>query len=355
MQIRLVVAVSALISAANAVAADPVLLASRRGGWIEAISLETLETVSRVRVPEMTNSVASDLPGQRLFLTAPSNHSKSCCALFALDPQSLQLSFLVQPALSAIITSSGLFTQRGSVGIEVFDVQSLQRLPVIKAPGVYRLRPSPDGRLLFGITNFPQPALDLFDAAQGLQIASQPLPRASHSAGAWLDRQFFLFILQQPGQAMLRSVSNGGQLGQAVPLSVSGSLPDCQEAPYDVIASAGKLVIYPQFGGKGDSNCTAPGGFMVADPATGAVMERFSSTRFNQMVASPDGRYLYGLEVGSPAWRQVKIVQIDSATGRVTAQKSLAPDVWYLTTGRIPQEMLGHMDLSARDPIAPMF
>ena len=355
MQIRLVVAVSALISAANAVAADPVLLASRRGGWIEAISLETLETVSRVRVPEMTNSVASDLPGQRLFLTAPSNHSKSCCALFALDPQSLQLSFLVQPALSAIITSSGLFTQRGSVGIEVFDVQSLQRLPVIKAPGVYRLRQSPDGRLLFGITNFPQPALDLFDAAQGLQIASQPLPRASHSAGAWLDRQFFLFILQQPGQAMLRSVSNGGQLGQAVPLSVSGSLPDCQEAPYDVIASAGKLVIYPQFGGKGDSNCTAPGGFMVADPATGAVMERFSSTRFNQMVASPDGRYLYGLEVGSPAWRQVKIVQIDSATGRVTAQKSLAPDVWYLTTGRIPQEMLGHMDLSARDPIAPMF
>jgi hypothetical protein len=303
----------------------------------------------------MTNSVASDLPGQRLFLTAPSNHSKSCCALFALDPQSLQLSFLVQPALSATITSSGLFTQRGSVGIEVFDVQSLQRLPVIKAPGVYRLRQSPDGRLLFGITNFPQPALDLFDAAQGLQIASQPLPRASHSAGAWLDRQFFLFILQQPGQAMLRSVSNGGQLGQAVPLSVSGSLPDCQEAPYDVIASAGKLVIYPQFGGKGDSNCTAPGGFMVADPATGAVMERFSSTRFNQMVASPDGRYLYGLEVGSPAWRQVKIVQIDSATGRVTAQKSLAPDVWYLTTGRIPQEMLGHMDLSARDPIAPMF
>jgi hypothetical protein len=295
MQIRLVLAVSALISAANAVAADPVLLASRRGGWIEAISLETLETVSRVRVPEMTNSVASDLPGQRLFLTAPSNHSKSCCALFALDPQSLQLSFLVQPALSATITSSGLFTQRGSVGIEVFDIQSLERLPVIKAPGVYRLQPSPDGRLLFGITNFPKPALDLFDAAQGLQIASQPLPGVSHSAGAWLDRQFFLFMLQ-PGQAMLRSVSSGGQLGQAVPLSVSGSLPDCQEAPYDVIASAGKLVIYPQFGGKGDSNCKAPGGFMVADPATGAVMERFGSTHFRQMVASP----MAGISMG---WR----------------------------------------------------
>ena len=346
MQIRLALAVSTLISAANAAAADPVLLASRRGGWIEAISLETLETVSRIRVPEMTNSVASDLPGQRLFLTAPSNHSKSCCALFALDPQSLQLSFLVQPALSATITSSGLFTQRGNAGIEVFDVQSLERLPVIKARAVYRL--------LFGITNFPQPALDLFDAAQGLQIASQSLPGTSHSAGAWLDRQFFLFMLQS-GRAMLRSVSELGQLGQTDPLSVSGSLPDCQEVPYDVIASAGKLVIYPEFGGAGDSNCKGPGGFMVADPTTGAVMERFGSSRFRQMVASPDGRYLYGLEVGSPSWREVKIVQIDSATGRVTAQKILTPDVWYMTRGRIPQEMLGHMDLSARDPVAPRF
>jgi hypothetical protein len=295
----------------------------------------------------MTNSVASDLPGQRLFLTAPPNRSRSCCALFALDAHSLQLSVLIQPALSATITASGVFTQRGNVGIEVFDVQSLERLPVIKAPGVYRLLPSPDGRLLFGITNFPQPALDLFDTARGLQIASQALPGASHSAGAWLDGHFFLFMLQS-GQALLRPVSDGGQPGQAVPLPVSGSLPDCQEAPYDVIATAGKLVIYPQFGGKGDNHCKAPGGFMVADPATGAVMERFDSSRFSQMVAGPDSRYLYGLEVGAPAWRQVRIVQIDMTTGRVTAEKSLAADVWYLATGRIPQEMLGHMDLSAR-------
>jgi hypothetical protein len=341
MQIRLAFAVLAGISAASAVAADPVLLASRRAGWVEAISFETLETVSRIRVPDMTESVASDLPGQRLFLAAPMRQSTSCCALYTLDPRSLQLSFLVEPAQTATITSSGIFTQRGNVGIEVFDVESLERHPVIKAPGVYRLRPSPDGRLLFGITNFPQPALDLFDAVLGVQLASQSLPAASHAAGAWLDRQFFLFLLQS-GQAVLRPVSDGGQIGQAMQLAVSGSLPDCQEAPYNMIAAGGKLVIYPQFGGKADSNCQAPGGFLIADPATGAVMERFGSGRFRQMVASPDGRYLYGLEVGSPAWRQVRIVQIDAASGRVAAQKSLAPDVWYLTTGRIPPEMLSH-------------
>jgi hypothetical protein len=52
--IRIAVAVSALISIASASASDPVLLASRHGGWIEAIDLETLETVSRIRVLEMT-------------------------------------------------------------------------------------------------------------------------------------------------------------------------------------------------------------------------------------------------------------------------------------------------------------
>src|SRR5215475_14254050 len=120
---RIAVAVLALISIASASASDAVLLASRRGGWIEAIDLETLKTVSRIRVPEMTESVASDPQGQRLFLTAPQrDHPKQCCALFALDPQSLQLTLLAQPSLSATVTSSGVFTQRGNVGIEAFDL-----------------------------------------------------------------------------------------------------------------------------------------------------------------------------------------------------------------------------------------
>jgi len=344
--IRLAIALSALISTASAAEGDPVLLTSRRSGWIEAISMQTLETVSRVRVPEMTDSVASDVSGQRLFLTAPSNDSRRCCALFALDPQSLRLSLLVQPALSATIASSRLFTERGNVGIEVFDPLTLERLPIIQAPGVYRLRASPDGRFLFGIANFPQPSVNLFDVAQGLWIASQPLPSDSTSAGAWLDKQFFLFT-QKSGQAAVRPVSiESGQLGPAVPLSVPDSFPVCQEVPYDVIASAGKLVIYPQFGGKADSGCRGPGGFVIVAPISGAVMDRFGSYRFRQMVAGPDGRYLYGLEVGSPAWREVQIVKIDPTTGQVIAQKGLPPDVWYLTAGRIPKPMLGHLELS---------
>src|ERR1039457_611177 len=181
--IPLAVALSALALAASAGAGDSVLLASRRGGWIEAIDLktletvsrirETLETVSRIRVPEMTESVASDTSGQRLFVAAPSGPGKGCCALFAMDPQSMQLSVLVEPALSATVTAGRLFTQRGAVGIEVFDLQNLTRLPAVKAPGNYRLRASLDGRLLFGITRFPQPSLDLFDAERGALIADR--------------------------------------------------------------------------------------------------------------------------------------------------------------------------------------
>jgi hypothetical protein len=349
--VPLAVAFSALSLAASAVAGDSVLLASRRGGWIEAINLETLETVSRIRVPEMAESIASDASGQRLFVTAPRSPGKGCCALFALDPQSMRLSFLVEPALSATVTAGRLFTQRGNIGIEAFDLQDLNRLPTIKAPGVYRLRASPDGRLLVGLSNWPQPSLDLFDAVQGGLIASQRMPEGSSLAGAWLGRQYFLLAVQS-GQAMLRPVNpDSGKLGEALSLShagsPAGSFPLCQMTAYDVIASGGRLAIYGQFGSKSDGACTVPGGFVVADPRTGAVTDRFASDMsFRQMAASPDGLYLYGLDVGSPEWR-VRIVKMEARTGQVVAEKRIDSDVWNLTMGQIPHEMQGHLDLTA--------
>ncbi len=346
--IPLAVAFSTLALATSAGAGDSVLLASRRGGWIEAIDLKTLETVSRIRVPEMSESIASDAAGQRLFVAAPRSPGKSCCALFAMDPHSMQLSFLVEPAQSATVTATRLFTQRGAVGIEVFDLQNLTRLPAVKAPGNYRLRASPDGRLLFGITKWPQPSLDLFDTERGALIASQPLSDASSLAGAWLGQQYFL-LTAQSGQANLRPVNiDSGKLGQTVTLSSSGSFPDCQVTPYDMISSGDRLVIYGQFGLKSDGACAVPGGFVLADPGSGAVTGRFASDlTFRQMVASSDGRYLYGLDVGLPAWRRVRIVKIEAQTGQVVSEKSLDSDVWYLTTGQIPDDIRGHLDLAA--------
>lgn len=85
-------ALTFLASTASAAVGEPVLLASSRGGWLEAVSLDTLETVSRVRVPPFTESVASDPFGQRLFVAAPARLGAGCCALFALDARSMQMS-----------------------------------------------------------------------------------------------------------------------------------------------------------------------------------------------------------------------------------------------------------------------
>lgn len=344
------VPIAVLVLALTANAADPVLLASRRGGWMEAFSLDTLETVSRIRVPAMAESVAADPAGQRVFVAAPRAAGKSCCALFALNLQSMRLSALAEPALSATTTEARLFTQRGNVGIEAFDLHSLTRLPTIQAPGVYRLRPSPDGRLLAGLTNWPHPSLDLFDTAQGRLMASHSTPEGASTSGAWLGQQYFLFTVQS-GQATLRTFSpDSGQVADAIALS-NGTLSNCRMTPYDVVSLGTRLAIYGQFGLKSDGSCAVPGGYVVVDPKSGAVTERLASEmRFRQMVASADGRYLFGLDVGSPAWSRVRIVKMDAASGQVIGEKVLAPDVWYLTTGQIPHQLAGRLDLVAIPP-----
>jgi hypothetical protein len=349
--IILVVAFLVVSSTALAADGDSVLLASRRGGWVEAISLQSLETVSRVKTPRMTESVASDPSGQHLFVAAPKGPGEPCCALYALDPQSMRLSFLIEPAMSATITPGRLFAQRGNVGIEAFELQTLSRLPTIKAPAIYRLRASPDGRLLFGIANWRQPSLDLFDAAQGVMIASHALPNASSFAGTWLGDRYFLFMAQS-GHATLQLVSSDrGEPGQPVALASSARFADCPQSPYDMIASGGNLAIYGQFGLKSDGLCGLSGGFVIADPATGTSTGRFApGSYFSQMVASADGKYLYGLDVGGASWAQVRIVEMDASTGNIIAEKALDADVWRLTMGRIPHQLEGRLDLVAIAP-----
>ena len=81
------------------------------------------------------------------------------------------------------------------------------------------------------MTYFPSPSLDLFDSAQGAQIASQPLPRNQPIAGVWVGERYYLF--QAPGgQPSLRAVGlEDAELGPAVPLVPASGFPDCETAP----------------------------------------------------------------------------------------------------------------------------
>jgi hypothetical protein len=330
----------ALLTSAAAFTADPVLLTSRRGGWIEAFDLATLATVFRTSTPANTDSVAADPSGTRLYLTAPKNPGEGCCALYALDLDTLHLTYLNFPVLRATPSSGRVYMQRGNVGIESFDSSTLERRPTWKAPGVYNLQPSPDGTRIFGLTNFPSPSLDLFDAVQGARIESQPLPRNQPIAGLWVGEQYYLF--QVPGgRPTMRTVGlEDAKLGPAVPLAPTSGFPfpDCGLAPYSVIAAGTKVAIFAAFGLKSDGSCNLAGGYLLADPDTGAVLGRFApAMHFRQLVSGDDGRYLYGLDVGDKAWKTVRLVKIDAVTGNLITERALEPDVWYLTSGTLVQ------------------
>src|SRR6185437_54471 len=91
----------ALFTSAGASAADSVLLTSRRGGWVEAFDPATLATVFRASAPANTESVAADPSGARLYLSAPKNPGEGCCALYAMDLNTLHLTYLNYPVLRA--------------------------------------------------------------------------------------------------------------------------------------------------------------------------------------------------------------------------------------------------------------
>jgi hypothetical protein len=188
------------------------------------------------------------------------------------------------------------------------------------------------------VTKFPSLSLDLFDAVQGSLIASQPWLQKQTAAGVWVGGQYYLFQVAD-GQATLRTAGlDDAKLGPAVLLNpIFGfPFPDCEPASYSVIAAGNKVAIFAGFGLKSDGLCNQAGGYLLADPDTGAVRGGFApAMHFRQMVSSDDGRYLYGLDVGEEAWRIVRIVKLDAVTGNLITERTLEPDVWYLTSGTL--------------------
>lgn len=325
-----------------------VLLASSRGGWVEAIDPLTLATVSRIRTPEMTESVASNADGSRLFVAAPRVNPKGCCAIYALDPASMILTPFEWPAQAVTIAGGRVLAQRSNRGIDVFDAHTLQPMTPLDGSGFYRLRASPDGRSIFGVKFSPEPTLDLFHADTGQRIVSHVLPAGASLAGTWIGGDYYLFEVESDAARLHHVRSDNGQFEETVASAAPEAFPVCQETPYEIVTAGVKAAIYAQFGLKASGACASPGGYAIADPAIRSISPRVATRLyFRQMVAMEDGQYLYGLDAGAEPWQQVRIVKLDAATGAVVAEKKLAANVWYLTTGRIPDSMQGRLDLTA--------
>jgi hypothetical protein len=347
------IAVLALFLGSLANAADPVLLASRRGGAIEAYQPDTLDTIARIQTGAMTESVASNADGSRLYIRQPrAEEPHGCCGLFALDTASMKMSLLVWPSGVPTITPSKVYTQRGNVGIEVIDALNLARLPTLKAPSTYQLEPSPDGRWVFGAGFGPYTrSLDIFDTASGALVNHLPVEGAITLHGAFLGNQYYLLSNDSSVTARVWAVNPGqSALGQPKLVSFAGAGAGCNDIFYSMSAAGSRLVIFDVFGGKGDrEGCPGAGGFFSLDPVTGASSNRLAAAAHcREIVSNNAGSSLYCLNVEDPGWRQVSLVKLDSSTGAVLAQKELPPDVWNLTTGAIPHSLAGRLDLAVQ-------
>lgn len=337
--VRWVALLAVLASAASA--ADPVLLGSRREGWLEAFRLDNLETAARVQVRAKVESVEATEDGQRFFVNAPHpQQPEICCALWMLDPRALRAFAILWPAFRPVLVNYKLFAQRGDDGIEVFDARSLAHMPTIRVPGVYNLRPSPDGRWLFGTRQFPTPGLDIFDLAQFKLARAIPVEGATLLRGVWLGAQYYLFAPGLPGAGRFWAVDvQTGSLGPQKLVRLGEAA--CAEPDYDVVAAGDRVAIYSPAGTKAE--CIG-GGYLLADPSTGTVSARLASEfRFARLIAGPDGKSLYGVT----APKDVKLVKLDAATGKTLVSKGLPADIWNLTVGGLPAEWQGRMDLKA--------
>jgi hypothetical protein len=339
-------AVPALLAAA-ACAADPVLLGTRRDGWIEAFRLDTLETEARIRVRELVEGVESGPDAQWLFVLAPHPQAPEvCCALFALDVHRLRAFAILWPGIRPAIANGKLYVQRGDEGIEIFDARSLAHLPTLRAPGMYQLAPSPDGRWLFGTRQFPSPGLDIFDLSQQKMVRQIPVEGAQPLRGVWLGAQFYLFAPGLPGAGRFWSVDpQTGTLGSPKLIRL-GNVGTCGDTDYQLVPAGDRIAIYTPAGTKIDRTACSPGGYMLTDPATGAVSARLApNQRFSHLIPAADSKSLFGLNLADSQLRGPQLVKLDAASGKILAEKALPPDAWTISLGSIPSDWQGRLDL----------
>jgi hypothetical protein len=160
-----------------------VLLAAHRAGRLEVLDSDTLQRLASVKVLPLADGVASARAGVVFLREGPAPNFQGCCALYALDLKNYKMTQLLQPVTRVLVSQDGqhAMAQRGNVGIQSFDVRTLQPEPAIPraiAPGVYGLSFSPDGRLLFGASNFPAPTLDILDFGERKLIRRFTFPPA---------------------------------------------------------------------------------------------------------------------------------------------------------------------------------
>jgi hypothetical protein len=254
---------------------------------------------------------------------------------------------LIYPSGLGAPTPDGrwVFTQRGNIGIEVFDARTLARLPKIDAPGLYRLLPSPDSRWLFGITKSQRghgPSLDIFDVENKVLVRRLPTPQELAPQGIWLGETFFLYAYDGKQGNLWKVNPETTELGPPLVINFPDSSPDKRPTPHNLTAGGKHLFLYQGFGGKGDarsgSSQEIPGGIFSLELSSGKIIGHFArSVPFARVIASADGKWLYGMDPGMTGWRgPVRLLKLDASNGAILAERALEQDVWFISLAKLP-------------------
>jgi hypothetical protein len=325
-----------------------VLIATRRNRRVEFFDASSLELLGSFAIHHLAHSVCVSPNGRTLYIQqAAEPDGNSCCALFSLDLATKVMCRMIEPSSPAVPTRDGLriFTQRGNVGIEVFDANTLVRLPTIQAPGTYRLSVSPDGRWLFGMTSWRGTFVDIFDLKSGTLARRLMLPKGSLPSGEWLGDKFYVHALEE-GRSRLWTITPEAQsLGPSVEIDLP-NLPESRGPTFlDLLAGGNHLFLFEVFGHKLDprrKGASLGGGVFVINPSSGEVISHLApSVQLSRLVVSNDGQTLYGIDSGQLDWNgPVRLLKLDTERGAIVAQRSLDADVWSITKARVPTELI---------------
>lgn len=294
-----------------------VILATRRDRALHLFDAATLEPLGSIAVHNLAHRVSARPDGRMLFIAqAATPDGNGCCALFALDLETTETCRLIEPAMEGVV--------------------------------------SPDGRWLFGTTQWQGASLDVVDTEEGTLLRRLPAgPAGTYlpSTGTWLGEQFYLYT-HDGQQASLRAVGpDTSALDAPLPLTVALPGVPADELPRMsplVVAGGERLLLYEPLGwwfkldARREGGGTVHGGIFVLDPAAGSVTAHLApSLDFAQVIAGADGHRLYALDTGRPEeGRPVRLLALDSTSGEVLAERTLADDVWFIAAAALPEALV---------------
>jgi hypothetical protein len=296
------------------------ILAASQSGNVEFIDPATLDSVGRIHFDlglhsAGLNGVSASADGTALYVEAPAqNKPSACCVVFSVDLATLQM--------KQVGSISG--TRSKFFGVPVAMAQD-------------RLLPSGDRHWIFGVSFFQGYTVDIYDAA-AKQIIRRLTPQGLTGnwwpAGVWAGDQFYLYAANSEGAALLWTISpETTELGTGLPVAPFGQVTGCSDAPRSIVASAGNVFLYEDFGFKVDrrNECAGPvqGGAWLVDTSTGKLIRQIApEVHFSELLSNPASSQLYGLSVEDVHWGSTRLVQIDSSNGAVLKSRPLDPGFW---------------------------